>query len=301
MANLGGLPLLTNVSFVSNSGYRAGGLWNRNTNAVLTNVSFWNNAASTGAGMRNDGSDPTLVCVTFGGNQASQVGGAMATYGNGSPIVINTIMWGNQASLDGDQIYNEAGSAPEVAHSLIEDSGGSAAWDTSLGIDVGGNLDADPLFLDAGAGNLRLLAGSPAIDSGDSTGVNLPVTDLEGNPRIAGTAVDMGPYEYQGSTGVGVDDRPKAFGILGIEPNPFHLQTTIRYELRHGTRVDLRIFDVSGRLVSVLRNGVMESRGTHEAAWSGRDKNGHMVSAGAYFFRLVAGEDHESRKVVLVR
>jgi len=56
---------------------------------------------------------------------------------------------------------------------------------------------AAALFVDAGGGNLRLLATSPAIDAGTASlgGVSAPTTDLGGSPRPKGSAFDMGAYE----------------------------------------------------------------------------------------------------------
>jgi len=100
-----------------------------------------------------------------------------------------------------------------IEHSLVQGSGGSGAWDTDLGDDGGGNIDENPLFVDAiGMDNiagtmdddLRLQTGSPAIDAGDNSLVPLGVTtDLDGNPRIVDgdgdttETVDMGAYEFQ--------------------------------------------------------------------------------------------------------
>jgi hypothetical protein len=57
-----------------------------------------------------------------------------------------------------------------------------------------GSVFDDPRF--AGAGDFRLAAGSPAIDAGDSAAVPPELaTDLDGEPRIAGQAVDIGAYE----------------------------------------------------------------------------------------------------------
>lgn len=51
------------------------------------------------------------------------------------------------------------------------------------------------VFADYAGFDFSLMAGSPAIDAG--TNVELTATDLAGNPRLAGPAVDCGAYEYQ--------------------------------------------------------------------------------------------------------
>jgi hypothetical protein len=124
-----------------------------------------------------------------------------------SPAIRNSILWGNQdgtGTLASAQIHNSL-STPVISHTLVIGSGGSGGgWDVTLGTDGGGNLDANPLFVapvdpnDAPTteGNLRLHPGSPAIDAGDDSYVTTS-TDLDGYPRIVGSAVDMGAYERQ--------------------------------------------------------------------------------------------------------
>jgi hypothetical protein len=60
---------------------------------------------------------------------------------------------------------------------------------------VDGCITNAPLFVDRTSGNLRLLAASLCIDAGLNTYVT-GSTDLSGNPRIVGAAVDMGAHEY---------------------------------------------------------------------------------------------------------
>jgi hypothetical protein len=55
------------------------------------------------------------------------------------------------------------------------------------------NLNVDPLFVDQ-PGDLRLMANSPAIDAGTSSGA--PATDLDGRCRPSGAGYDMGAFEF---------------------------------------------------------------------------------------------------------
>ncbi len=59
-----------------------------------------------------------------------------------------------------------------------------------------GNFETPPAFVDPGAGNFRLAGGSPCIDSGVSQIWMQTDTDLDGAPRILGTNVDVGAYEF---------------------------------------------------------------------------------------------------------
>jgi hypothetical protein len=187
---------LTNVTFRRNTAEAGGGMYNWKSGPTLANCSFSENVAESGGGMQNvEGSSPRLLNVTFGGNQADGAGGAMFNEDSSSPLLHNCILWGNTAP-DGVQIWND-GSTPDIDSSDIEGSGGSVAWNSSLGRDLGGNLDVDPLFVNAAAGDLHLRWNSPAKDQGTNVFVTAGV-DLDGNPRIVDDVVDMGAYEIQG-------------------------------------------------------------------------------------------------------
>ena len=83
-------------------------------------------------------------------------------------------------------------------------------------------------------------------------------------------------------------------------PNPFNPATTIIYYLPERLEVTLDIYDVSGRFVTRLVNCVQDS-GRHELEWAGIDGHGNSVSSGAYFCRLSAGKNVDSRKMILIR
>ncbi|MFN8473722.1 MAG: choice-of-anchor Q domain-containing protein [Anaerolineae bacterium] len=207
MANSLSSPTLTNVTFSGNSAsYSGGGMYNSSSSSpTLTNVTFsGNSATNNGGGMVNgNGSNPTLTNVTFSGN-SSTYGGGMVN-GGSSPTIRNSILWGDSASSSGPEIY---GGSATVAYSIVQGSGGSGTswWNNNLVTDGGNNLDQDPKFATPvtlpppanTSGNLRLQANSPAINAGNNnvTSPSLPATDLDGNPRILGSVVDMGAYEF---------------------------------------------------------------------------------------------------------
>ena len=63
----------------------------------------------------------------------------------------------------------------------------------------------------------------------------------------------------------------------------------------------LTIYDVSGRRVRVLRDGLVEKAGRHEAFWNGRDDSGREVAAGVYVCRMEAGPFVANQRMLLVK
>jgi len=164
-------------------------MYNTFSSPTLTNVTFSGNSAFRfGGGMFNYyPSSPTLTNVTFSNNLADS-GGGMYNRDRSHPSLTNVILWGNIATTT-------LASTPLISHTLIQGSGGSGAgWDTNLGTDGGGNIDADPLFVDAPNDDMHLKEGSPAIDSGGDG--SCPLTDLDGVPRPQGEGCDMGAFEF---------------------------------------------------------------------------------------------------------
>lgn len=216
-----GYLVIENTVFAGNEAKNGGGLlilFVSDDPFILTNVLFSGNWASqNGGGIQSDAANLSLINTTLSGNRADWGGGIYNS--NQSPVLTNCILWGNDASY-GPQMYSwtiDNAHLPVISHSLIQGSGGSGDdWDESFGTDSGSNLDDDPLFIEPVtavqaptlSGNYRLQAGSPSVD----TGTNIPFadggdaygvdTDLDGNQRIIGDAVDMGAYEFVYESGV---------------------------------------------------------------------------------------------------
>ncbi len=287
--------------FENNQGGYGGGLSNRLAPVVVSNAVFFGNTATTdGGGIESvSGTEMTLTNVSFYDNIALRYGGAINNL-NTNPTLTNTILWGNTAGTSGDEIYNLSGT-PDISYSIVQGSGGSGAgWDPSLGIDGGHNLDSDPMFANLSAGDLRLLTGSPAIDSGSNGASNLQSTDLDGNARIIGGVVDMGAYEFDPTTGVG--DTPQlAVGLAQNQPNPFNPTTVIHYSLPGSAdHVDLVVYSVRGERVRSLVSGP-RSGGPHAVTWDGRNDQGEAVASGVFYYQLRTRWGQMTRRMVLLK
>jgi len=96
------------------------------------------------------------------------------------------------------------------------------------------------------------------------------------------------------------DARPESF-ILGANyPNPFNPETIIRFSTPVPVRAELQIFNVLGRRVRVLANEIVGA-GEHRFIWDGRDDAGNPVGSGVYFYRVKAGDEVRTRKMLLLR
>ncbi|MGQ9852243.1 MAG: FlgD immunoglobulin-like domain containing protein [Candidatus Oleimicrobiaceae bacterium] len=93
---------------------------------------------------------------------------------------------------------------------------------------------------------------------------------------------------------------PERFHMYPNHPNPFNSSTWIRYELPAKGFVTLDIYDLSGRRVRRLVDGLGEE-GSYKVRWDGTDESGAVVPSGIFICRLTRGHALESRKLVLMR
>lgn len=212
MYNYAGSPTVSNCIFSGNTGNGGGGIYNKSGALTVTNCTFsGNSTSSSGGGGIYNASTLLMFNCTITGNVAAGYGGGLCNVSGASiTTVTNCIMWGNSAQL-GPEVYKSVGK-PYFIHCDIKDSGGSGAqWDPELGIDGGGNIMANPQYVDAAhpAGTdgswrtaddgLALTADSPCIDAGDPAGA--PAYDILGRSR--GVKPDIGAYEYLNTTPMG--------------------------------------------------------------------------------------------------
>ena len=82
------------------------------------------------------------------------------------------------------------------------------------------------------------------------------------------------------------------------QPNPFPSSTTLRFELMVSSRVQLHVYDISGRTVRRLYERTSAMPGSYSVTWDGRDDAGHEVPGGMYFYRLDTDRGSETARVV---
>jgi hypothetical protein len=83
-------------------------------------------------------------------------------------------------------------------------------------------------------------------------------------------------------------------------PNPARGEVVVRFFVPRAQWLRLDVFDVSGRLVRVLEEGMTDD-GDHVQSWAGSDQHGSAVASGVYFLRLTDGRSTKTCKVVLRR
>jgi hypothetical protein len=194
-----------------------------------------------------------------GGNGGAGSGGGLYALSGSTAILANTLIaqnttaGGTAGAAGNARFFTRAGQAgtsgrgsgPDVSgtvassdHDLIGNSSGSSGFGASGSGDLldltstqlAGLLDPGGLQNNGGpTPTVALLPGSVAIDAGDNNAAGLPSTDQRGLPRLNGTAVDIGAFEfYAGVDGNGIlqVQGSNANDNIVLEPNPSNLFQT---------------------------------------------------------------------------
>jgi outer membrane protein assembly factor BamB len=195
-----------NVASGTSSQYGGGIYASSGTVDINNSIVAGNFAQLNGGGIyKNTSASVTISNCTLAGNAAGGLGGGV--YWSGTAV--HCIFWGNNDSTGvttSAQIYPlPASPGQTLLFSCIQD------FENKFGGANNGNINDDPMFVrepnDGGDGwgvggnddygDLHLRPDSPCIDNGNPLYVPGPnVTDIDGQPRLIGHAVDMGAYEY---------------------------------------------------------------------------------------------------------
>jgi predicted outer membrane repeat protein len=251
---------LENVTISHNSAIYGGAIYTeRSAPQVVSAVIAYNYAAGTGGALVHVAtSGPRLTNVTLAANRSGGPCGIMETI-QGGTTVVNSILWGN--SSPGSLICNNGGSTTSISHSIVQ--GGYAGVN---------NLNLDPQFVDLDGvdnlggtpdDNLRPLAGSPVLNSGNNShlvppSLNPPAaTDLDGRPRILEATVDRGAYEYEAPTAITLASftaAPAAGGVLVQWETAVEIDNA-GFHLYRANSPDGEFVQINDQLIAATGNG----------------------------------------------
>ena len=128
------------------------------------------------------------------------------------------------------------------------------------------------------------------------------------NGAATDVMIDPGNFEggillktYDGTLTAVAPPTPSELRVEQNHPNPFNPRTTIEFELTKPSPVQLRVYDVSGRLVRTLLEDSWKGAGSHSVQWNGRDDQGQSVASGVYVYQVTAGDFVSAKRMVLLK
>jgi hypothetical protein len=93
---------------------------------------------------------------------------------------------------------------------------------------------------------------------------------------------------------------PDRFTVEQNYPNPFNPTTTITFGLTEAAYVTIKVYDMLGREIKTLVNDVRNA-GTFSVTWNGDNEFGQKVSSGTYIYKVAAGDNVITKKMVLIK
>ena len=187
---------------------------------------------------------------------------------------------------------------------FIDPTSGQPTKFTLAGNPVTGSGWIDGTIAPPGDRRMCLATGPFTMAAGDTQEIVVANLAGLGADRISSISVlrsntDLARAAFLGMVGppAGVREQevPSGFSISQNYPNPFNPSTTIRYSLPHSSWVTLTVCNTLGQQVVQLVNR-QEQFGSHEVTF-----RGDGLASGVYFYRILAGEFSETRKLVLVK
>ena len=202
------------------------------------------------------------------------------------PLVETSRSWmsvyGNNITVDGQPLREKA-----VISFCAEET-----LTCGLGVYQGGTLRLTPVYGHDGSGEVSKLYPK----DGDQLAVFVDgqrvYPNLQWNSNGARVRLSRLTADSRGL--------PQEYTLTQNYPNPFNPGTTIAFDLPADAQVRLAIFNVLGQQVRTLIDRDC-AVGRYELEWNGRDENGELVASGVYFYRLTAGDEVLTKKMMLLK
>lgn len=139
-----------------------------------------------------------------------------------------------------------------------------------------------------------------------STTDQLTISSITNDDLGTYDCVVSGDYGAETSVGAvlslvtGINGNVNNLFRLSVHPNPFNPLTSVSFSMDHPQYVELIIYDMTGKRITVLADGAFLA-GDHSFAWQGKNMQGRAVSSGTYFVRMSSDDGVTSEKMILIR
>ena len=310
-----GKPKILNNIIMNNTGrYGAGVVLNYAGVTMKNNIIYGNSLSQTynsGSAIWANSSLGTATKIvennTIVGN-SSLNGTAGVLILSTNMILRNNIIWGNTSPVN-LQILTSGGSVTATYN------------DVQGGYTGSGNTNINPQFTDS---NFVLANNSPCIDAGDSSAIynDPPDTVNPLNAKFPAKGLlrnDMGVYGGPLSSLIAkvriIDVKkinsivPDKFELYQNYPNPFNPNTVIRFTIPSRTvilseaknpQVTLKVYNILGKEIATLVNEKLQP-GMYETQFPNNKYTNNQIPSGIYFYKLIAGDFVETKKMLLVK
>lgn len=246
------------------------------SNPVLApSAGAWDAAATTSAEVYFDGVTYHMIYTGFDGSTyaigaATSPDGVTWTKNILNPVIAKGVdgSWEDQGALACAMTVHDGIYYLFYQGRLFNDLGLATSTDGVSWAKYGGN----PLFGHTGSFENGIAYGAVTVKDGY---FELWYSGLAGAEQIGHASSPMIPLA------VAPQEVPVEYALAQNYPNPFNPSTTITYQLKQRSRVELRLYNALGAEVAFLVNGT-EEQGPHTVRWSADG-----VASGSYFYRLI--------------
>lgn len=258
-----------------------------------------NNYGQKNALYRNDGNDnfTRMNSEAVSTDNSSSVGSAWGDYNNDGKLDLFVVNQGNGSQGENDFLFKNTGASNWYL--MLKFWGGGIG--TRVKIRIGSYIA------------IREVSGGNGCSSQDMPWVHFGLGFLADNPVIAADSVivDWHDGTTEIMTNVPLNQEIDFFGVVPVQqissevpavysleqnyPNPFNPVTNINYSIVTGGEVKVTLFDISGKEVDVLVNGV-QSPGKYTISY-----NASRLPSGVYFYRIQADGFTDTKKMILVK
>ncbi len=216
-------------------------------------------------------------------SNVTMLGSPSTSYDYSSTAYLPTNSLSVQRTSDGSRISWQAQNATNTQYYEVERSTDGKEFDKVGKVAVSG--DDTYSFVDNAAPSGKIFYRIKQVNM-----------DLVGTDGSMAYTYAFSPQTEVGSTTGVREETPKTFVLNQNYPNPFNASTTISYSLPKQENVTLKIYDMIGREVRVLAENELQQAGEHKVNFEALG-----LASGVYFYEIVAGEEREKKKMVLLK